>query len=53
MVFHIRCVLKHSERNLGLRGGLMKIYSRGGLLGGHPKSHNVPHRLGIGRLMSI
>ena len=53
MVLHVRRVPELSERNPGLRGGSMKLYSRGGLLGVHQKSHNVPHRLGMGRLISI
>ena len=53
MVLHTKCVLERSEGNLGLRGGSMELYSRGGLLGVHPKSHNALHRLGMGRLMSI
>ena len=53
MVLHVRRVLEYSEGNPGLRGGLVELCSRGGLLGVHPKSHNVPHRLEIGRLISI
>ena len=55
MVLHVRRVVEHGKRqeNLGLRGGLVELCSRGGLLGVRPKWHNVPHRLGMGRLMSI
>ena len=55
MVLHIRRVPERSERqgNPSLRGGLGKLCLRGVLLGVPPKSHNVPHRLGMGRLMSI
>ena len=31
----------------------MEFFLRGGLLGVHLKSHNVPNWLGVGRLMSI
>ena len=55
MGLHIRRVLERSERqgNFGLRRGLVELCSKGGLLSVCPKSHNVPHSLGIGRLMSI
>ena len=53
MMFHVKCVLKCSEGNLGLRGGSVELCSKGELLGVHQKSHNVPHRLGMRRLMSI
>ena len=53
MVLHIRRVLKCSEGNLGLREDLVELCLRGGLLGVYPKSHNVPHWLEMGRLMSI
>ena len=52
MVLHIKHVSEHDEGNPGLRGGLVEICSRGELLGMHPKSHNIAHRLGIGKLMS-
>ena len=53
MVLHVRCVPERVKGNLGLRGGSMELCLRIGLLDVHPKSHNVPHRLGMGRLMSI
>ena len=39
------------QENPGLRGGLVELCSRGGFLGVYPKSHNVPHQLGMGRLI--
>ena len=53
MVFHVWRVPERSEGDPSLRGGSVELCSRGGLLGMHPKSHNVPHRLRMGRLMSI
>ena len=53
MVLHVKRVLECNEGNLGLTGGLVELCSRGGLLDVHLKSHNVPYRLGMGRLMSI
>ena len=53
MVFHVRRVLKCNEGNPSLRGGSVELCLRGGLLTIHPKSHNVPHQLEMGRLMSI
>ena len=55
MELHVRYVLEHSKRqgNPGLRGGPMELYLKGGLLGVRQKSHNVPHWLQMGRLMSI
>ena len=55
MVIHVSHVPERSERqgNPYLRGILVKLCSRGGLLGVNLKSHNVPHRLGMGRLMSM
>ena len=55
MVLHIRRVPKHSERqgNPGLMGDPVKLCSMRGLLSVSSKSHNVPHRLGMGRLMGI
>ena len=44
MVLHIRHVPESSEGNLSLRGGSVELCMRGGFLGVHPKSHNVPHR---------
>ena len=52
MVLLVRCVLERSEGNPSLRGGLVELCSRGEL-GVHSKSYNVPHRLGMGRLISI
>ena len=52
MVLLVRCVLESNEGNPSLRGDLAELCSRGGL-GVHSNSHNVPHRLGMGRLMSI
>ena len=54
MVLHVRCVPKRTDkqRNLGLRGGSVELYSSRGLLGVCPK-FNVPHRLEMGKLMSI
>ena len=52
-MLYIRRVLECSEGNPGLRGGLVKLFSRGGLLGVHPKSHNVTHQLGMRRLITI
>ena len=48
MVLHIRRVPECSEGNLGLREGSVELFLRGGLLGVHPKSHNIPHQLRIG-----
>ena len=55
MVFHIRCVPECSERqgNPSLRGDSIELCSRGGLLGVRSKPDNVPHRLGMRRLISI
>ena len=47
-MFHVRCVLERSEGNPGLKGGLVELCLRGGLLGMHPKSHNILYRLGMG-----
>ena len=44
---------KWYEGNLGLRRDLVELSSRGGLLGVHPKPHNILHQLGIKILMSI
>ena len=52
-MLHIRHVFNYSEGNPSLRGGLMELCSKGGLWDVYPKSHNVQHRLGMGRLMSI
>ena len=54
MMLHVRCEFKRNERqeNLGLRGGSVELCLNGGLLDVHPKSHNVPHRLGMRRVMS-
>ena len=52
-MLHVRRVLKCNEANLDFRGGSMELCSSGGLLGVHPKSHNVPYRLGMESLMSI
>ena len=41
------------KENPSLRGGSMELCLRGGLLGVCSKSHNVPHRLGMKRFMSI
>ena len=49
----LRRMLGCSKGNPDLRGGSVELCSKGGLLGVYPKSHNVPHRLGMGRLMSI
>ena len=48
MVLHIGRVPERSEGNLGLRGGSVELCSMGGLLGLHPKSHNIPYQLGKG-----
>ena len=56
MVWLAVCVLEHNERqkkNPDLRGDSMELCSKGRLLGVRPKSHNVPHRLEMGRLMSL
>ena len=53
MVLQVRRVLECSEGNPGFRGGSVELCSREGLLGAHPNSHNVPNRLGMGRLMGI
>ena len=53
MEFHVRRLPEHSEGDPSLRGGSVELCSMERLLGMHPKSHNVPHRLGMGRLMSI
>ena len=53
MVLQVRHMLIRIERNPGLKGGSMELCSRGGLLGVYLKSHNVPHRLGMGRLTNI
>ena len=54
MVFHIRHVSKCNEGNPDLSGGSVELCSRGGLLGVFTqKPHNVPHKLEMGRLMSI
>ena len=39
---HVRCVPKciEDKKNHGLRGGLAKLYSRGGLFSVFPKFHN-------------
>ena len=53
MMIHVRRELKCNKENPGLRGGSVELCLKGGLLGVHPKSHNVPHQLEMGRLMSI
>ena len=45
MALHIRSVFERNEGNSVLKGGLMELCSREGLLGVHLKSHNVLHRL--------
>ena len=54
MVLHVRCELERSEsqQNLGLKEDLVELCSREGLLGVPPNFHNVPHPLGMERLMS-
>ena len=54
MVLHVSCELERRESrgNPGLRENSMKHCSSEGLLGVAPKSHNVPHPLGMERLMS-
>ena len=53
MLLHVRRVPKFSERNLDLIGRLGGILFEGRIVGCAPKSHNVPHRLRMERLMSI
>ena len=55
LLLQVRHVSERNERqeNLSLMGGLAELFSRGGLLGVHPKSHNVPHLLGIEKFISI
>ena len=53
MMLYARSVLKYNERNLDLREDLVDVCSNEGLVGMYPKSHNVPHQLGIERFMNI
>ena len=53
MMLHAKSVLKYNERNLDLREDSVEVCSNGGLVGMYPRSHNVPHQLGIERFMSI
>ena len=52
MVLHVRRVPEWSEGNPDLNGGSVELCSKGGLLG-VSKSHNVPHRLLMEKLMNI
>ena len=55
LALQVRRVPERNDRqeNPSLRRGSVELYSIGGLLGVRPKSHNVPHLLGMRRLMSI
>ena len=55
MVFHVRRLPEHCEKqgNPTLRGDSVELCSSRGLLGVRLKSHNIPHRLGIRKFMSI
>ena len=43
MMLHVRRVSEYNKKNPGLKKGLVKLYSTGGLLDVCPKSQNVPH----------
>ena len=54
MVIYVSHVPERKRQgNPYLRGSSVKLCSRGGLLGVHLNSHNVPYRLGMGRLMNM